>query len=53
MIADAVARWHRVVNGDLVELENLLSDDVTFFSPISYVPHRGADIATLYIRETR
>ena len=42
MIEDVVARWHRYLEGQLPGgLEELLADDVVFYSPVVYSPQRG------------
>jgi hypothetical protein len=50
VIDDVVARWHRYLRGDLPGgLEDLLSDEVVFFSPVVYTPQRGKGITTRYL----
>ena len=50
MIRDVVERWHRFMAGDLPGgLEELLADDVVFYSPVVFTPQRGKDITTLYL----
>ena len=50
MIDDVIARWHRHLRGDLPGgLDELLDDDVVFYSPIVYTPQRGKAITTLYL----
>ena len=35
MIVDAIARWHRHLGGELPGgLDDLLADDVVFYSPV-------------------
>ena len=42
MIDDVIARWHRYLGGELPGgLDELLSDDVVFYSPVVYTPQRG------------
>ena len=51
MIETTVERWHRfLTGGDPDGLEQLLADDVVFYSPIVYTPQRGKDITTLYLQ---
>jgi len=50
VIEDVVARWHRYMSGDLPGgLDELLADDVVFFSPVVFTPQRGKDITTRYL----
>ena len=49
---DAVMeRWFAHLRGELPGgLDELLDDDVTFFSPIVYTPQRGKAITTMYLQ---
>src|SRR3954469_2116443 len=50
MIQDVIDRWHRFLAGELPGgLDELLAEDVVFYSPIVYTPQRSKDIATLYL----
>ena len=50
MIEEVVQRWHRLVRGEGdVALDDLLADDVVFYSPIVYTPQRGKDVTRLYL----
>ena len=50
MIDDAIARWHRYVEGKLPgALDELLADDVAFYSPLVYTPQRGKPVTTQYL----
>ena len=50
MIDDVITRWHRYLDGDASSgLDELLDDDVVFYSPIVYTPQRGKDITTMYL----
>ena len=50
MIDDVIARWHRYLEGDLPGgLDELLADDVVFYSPVVYTPQRGKPLATQYL----
>ena len=50
MIDDVVERWHRHMRGELPGgLDELLDDDVIFYSPIVYTPQVGKAITTLYL----
>ena len=45
-----IARWHRYLGGQLPGgLDQLLSDDVVFFSPVVYTPQRGKRITMQYL----
>jgi len=51
MIEDVIAKWHAHLRGELPGgLEELLDDDVVFYSPIVYTPQRGKAITTLYLQ---
>ena len=51
MIDDAIARWHRYLGGELPGgLDELLADDVVFYSPVVYTPQRGKAVTTQYLR---
>lgn len=51
MIHDVIERWHRYLRGDLPGgLDELLDDDVVFFSPIVFTPQRGRQITSTYLR---
>ena len=50
MIDDVVRRWHLHLRGELEGgLDELLDDDVVFYSPVVYTPQRGKDITKLYL----
>ncbi len=50
MITDTIERWHRHLRGDLPGgLDELLADDVVFYSPIVYTPQRGKEITKQYL----
>ena len=50
MIDAVIGRWHVHLAGESDEtLEELLADDVVFYSPIVYTPQRGKDITTMYL----
>ena len=50
MIEDVVARWHRYMSGDLPGgLDDLLADEVVFYSPVVYTPQRGKAVTTQYL----
>jgi len=50
LIDDVIARWHRYMRGDLPDgLDDLLADDVVFYSPVVYTPQRGKEITMRYL----
>ena len=50
MIEATVAKWHQHLRGELPGgLDELLHDDVVFYSPIVFTPQRGKDVTTLYL----
>ena len=50
MIADVVDRWHASMRGELPGgLDELLDDEVVFYSPIVFTPQRGKQITSLYL----
>lgn len=50
---NAIEKWHDIMKGDSSEapnkLDDLLHDDVVFYSPVVYTPQRGKDITKLYL----
>ncbi len=54
MIDQTVADWHRYLRGQLPGgLDELLHDDVVFYSPIVYAPQEGKAITWLYLEAAR
>jgi hypothetical protein len=50
VIADVVTRWESFIRGELPGgLDDLLDDDVVFYSPIVFTPQRGKQITALYL----
>jgi len=50
MIETTIARWHQHLRGELPGgLDELLHDDVVFFSPVVFTPQRGKDVTKLYL----
>ena len=51
MIKPVIDKWHAYLRGQLPGgLDELLDDDVVFYSPIVYTPQRGKAITTLYLQ---
>jgi len=51
MIEGVVERWHAYLRGELPGgLDDLLDDDVVFYSPIVFTPQRGKQITSLYLQ---
>jgi len=51
MIERAVEQWHAYLRGESPDgLDELLDDDVVFYSPIVFTPQRGKAITTLYLQ---
>jgi len=49
MIEQTIRRWHRVVAGDAAGLDDLLDDEVVFYSPVVFTPQKGKDSTKLYL----
>jgi hypothetical protein len=50
VIDDVIARWHRYMQGGSPgALDELLADEVVFYSPVVYTPQRGKQITTQYL----
>jgi ketosteroid isomerase-like protein len=51
MIEQVIERWHAFLRGDDHDaLDELLDDDVVFYSPIVYTPQEGKAITKLYLQ---
>jgi len=51
MIDKVIEKWHANLRGQLPGgLDELLDDDVVFYSPIVYTPQRGKEITKLYLQ---
>jgi hypothetical protein len=51
MIDTVIEKWHRYMRGELPGgLDELLADDVVFYSPVVYTPQQGKEITTLYLQ---
>jgi hypothetical protein len=50
MIEQTIAKWHRFLAGGLPGgLDELLADDVVFYSPVVFTPQRGKAVTMLYL----
>jgi len=50
MIDQTIVKWHQHLRGELPGgLDELLHDDVTFYSPIVYTPQQGKAVTKLYL----
>ena len=51
MIEHVIEQWHRYLKGELPGgLDELLDEDVVFYSPIVFTPQRGKAVTTLYLQ---
>ena len=51
MIEQVIEKWHAHLRGELPGgLDELLDDDVVFYSPIVYTPQAGKAITKLYLQ---
>jgi hypothetical protein len=51
VIEGLVERWHAYLRGELPDgLDELLDDDVVFYSPIVYTPQQGKAITKMYLQ---
>jgi hypothetical protein len=51
VIEQVVERWEQFLAGDLPGgLDELLADDVVFYSPVVFTPQRGKAVTTLYLQ---
>jgi hypothetical protein len=49
MIHDVIARWHHHMRGEPGVLDEILDDDVVFYSPVVFTPQRGKAITATYL----
>ena len=50
MIEKCIENWHRQIRGEFPGgLDELLADDVVFYSPIVFTPQKGKEITKLYL----
>ena len=48
--ANYINKWHEVIlEGKMELLDNLLSDDATFYSPVVFKPLEGKEITKMYL----
>jgi len=51
MIESTIAKWHRFLRGELPGgLDELLHDDVVFYSPVVFTPQRGKEVTKMYLQ---
>src|ERR1700685_360847 len=51
MIEHTIEKWHAYLRGEDPDgLDDLLDDDVVFYSPIVFTPQRGKEITSLYLQ---
>lgn len=49
-IETTIDRWHRFLAGELPGgLDEILADDVVFYSPVVFTPQKGKDVTKLYL----
>ncbi len=47
---NAVEKWYEVMkSNNLDALDNLLADDVVFYSPVVFTPQKGKEITKMYL----
>ena len=50
MIKKNIKKWHDLIKGDYPGgFDELLDDDVSFYSPIVFSPQRGKELTALYL----
>ena len=50
MIKENIKKWHDHIKGDFPGgFDELLADDVIFYSPIVFSPQKGKDLTTIYL----
>ncbi|MBL6818498.1 MAG: nuclear transport factor 2 family protein [SAR86 cluster bacterium] len=50
MIKENIKKWHDHIKGEFSGgFDELLADDVIFYSPIVFSPQKGKDLTTLYL----
>lgn len=53
MIDDVIRRWHSFLLDSTVDLDELLAQECTFFSPIVFTPQEGRDITAMYLQAAK
>ncbi len=48
-IERTVERWHEVISGGPAGLDDLLAEDVVFYSPVVFTPQKGKAVTKLYL----
>ena len=47
---NTLEKWYSLIkSNDLSDLEDLLADDVVFYSPVVYTPQKGKEITKVYL----
>ncbi|NRA01557.1 MAG: nuclear transport factor 2 family protein [Myxococcales bacterium] len=50
MIEKVVENWHKLIRGEFPGgLDELLAEDVVFYSPVVFTPQKGIEITKLYL----
>ena len=50
MIEKNIQKWHQLIKGDFPGgYDELLADDVIFYSPVVFTPQKGKELAKLYL----
>jgi len=50
MIEQNIKKWHDLIRGEYPGgLDELLAEDVVFYSPVVFTPQKGKDLAKLYL----
>lgn len=50
IIQQTIDKWHRFLAGSLAGgLDELLDDDVVFYSPVVFTPQKGKAVTTMYL----
>ena len=50
MIKENIKKWHQLIKGNFPGgFDELLADDVIFYSPVVFTPQKGKDLAKLYL----
>ena len=49
MIERTIELWHKAISGNPEVLDDLLAEDVVFYSPVVFTPQKGKAITKLYL----